>query len=218
MSFDSVFNGDPRTAGVSSSGKAQNGIDIASGQVYFKDDSVAGWQPTGSGSVTSDQVVNESGVTGATVTAALDNLFTGVVQTASRLLTSAEIKSLSSSPVQIVPGRTSQYLGLVSATFEFIPGTTPYTIDGNSILTLQVGTANSPSHGSQSNSVQSQVMAGSVHTLYDAVASTVNVATQSDVTNFKGVGIFLGLNGGADATVGDGTMKVTVTFVPVALS
>lgn len=99
MSFDSVFNGDPNTPNVTSSGKATFGIDIATGQLYFKDDAVAGWQETAGGSggsVTSDDVANESGVSGATVTDALDAL--NQSQTPSALFESFVIDS-NSNPI-----------------------------------------------------------------------------------------------------------------------
>lgn len=78
MSFDSIFNGDPTTPNVVSSGKASFGIDLNSGQLYFKDDAVAGWQKVvGGEAVTSDDVANESAVSGSTVTDALNTLNSG---------------------------------------------------------------------------------------------------------------------------------------------
>jgi hypothetical protein len=62
MSFDSIFNGDPRTDGVAASGKATNGIDISSGQVYFKDDATGGWQPTAGGSGGVSSIIAGSGI------------------------------------------------------------------------------------------------------------------------------------------------------------
>ena len=88
MSFDSVFNGDPTTPGVSASGKASLGVNLATGQLYVKDDSVAGWQKnaggigevasvngkTGTVELTSTDIPNESTVSGSTVTDVLDTL------------------------------------------------------------------------------------------------------------------------------------------------
>ena len=49
MSFDSVFNGDPTTLRVSASGDAAFGINLASGQLYFRSplSNKAGWQTCG---------------------------------------------------------------------------------------------------------------------------------------------------------------------------
>ena len=49
MSFDSVFNGDPTTLGVYASGDAAFGINLASGQLYFRSplSNKAGWKPCG---------------------------------------------------------------------------------------------------------------------------------------------------------------------------
>lgn len=63
MGFDSIFNGDPTTPNVTSSGKAAFGIDLSSGQLYFRDDASAGWQPVAggtSGGVTS--IIAGSGI------------------------------------------------------------------------------------------------------------------------------------------------------------
>jgi hypothetical protein len=75
MGFDSVFNGDPTTPNVTSSGNATLGIDLASGQLYYKDSASAGWsQIGGGGGGTSSDITNESNVEGDTVTDALDTL------------------------------------------------------------------------------------------------------------------------------------------------
>jgi hypothetical protein len=108
MSFDSVFNGDPTQLGVVASGKASNGIDVATGQVYYKDDAVGGWQKIagGSGGSTSDDVTNESTVPGATVTDALNSLGgggTGVVHSSQVILTAAEMNALGETPQTLVP-------------------------------------------------------------------------------------------------------------------
>lgn len=110
MAFDSVFNGDPTTPNVTSSGKATFGIDLASGQLYFKDDSVAGWQKTAGGSATSDQIANESVVSGATVTDALNALNTGgsnPIKTVTVTLTAAEVIAVAAGTpflIQAAPG------------------------------------------------------------------------------------------------------------------
>jgi hypothetical protein len=64
MSFDSVFNGDPTTPNVSASGDASFGIDLNSGQLYFRSPlgPIPGWQPIagGGGGVTS--IIAGSGI------------------------------------------------------------------------------------------------------------------------------------------------------------
>lgn len=97
MAFDSVFNGDPRTAGVSSSGKATNGIDVSSGQVYFKDDAVGGWQPTAGG--------NGGSLPVSTVTV---------------VLTASQINQLVGTPIQVLPALPSNEIYLVlSGTLQY---------------------------------------------------------------------------------------------------
>ena len=84
MSFDSVFHGAPTSNNGQAvpSGIASLGIDVVSGQLYFRTPAVAGWQPTAGGSggaSTSDDVTNESSVSGATVTDALNQLLTDAI-------------------------------------------------------------------------------------------------------------------------------------------
>jgi hypothetical protein len=66
MAFDSVFNGDPTTPNVSASGEAAFGIDLATGQLYYRnpqDQNVAGWQEcAGSGGGGASVKVNGSTV------------------------------------------------------------------------------------------------------------------------------------------------------------
>jgi hypothetical protein len=95
MSLDAVFNGNPTTPNVNASGDASLGIDVSTGQLYFRSPltPVAGWQPVAGGSggsVTSDTVTNESGVSGSTVTAALNTL-------------GGELPSIAPSPAWVVP-------------------------------------------------------------------------------------------------------------------
>lgn len=59
MSFDSVFNGDPTTPNVSASGEAAFGIDLATGQLYYRnpqDSTVAGWQECAAPSATTSPI------------------------------------------------------------------------------------------------------------------------------------------------------------------
>lgn len=62
MGFDSIFNGDPTTPDVTSSGKATFGIDLSSGQLYFKDDASAGWQPVAGGTSGVTSIIAGSGI------------------------------------------------------------------------------------------------------------------------------------------------------------
>ena len=76
MALDAIFNGPPTDLTPNSgSGVASLGLDVTAGQLYFRTPQ-SGWQETagGSGGSTSDDITNESGLAGATVTDALNTL------------------------------------------------------------------------------------------------------------------------------------------------
>lgn len=69
MSFDSIFRGDPRNTNVNASGTAENGIDIISGQTYYKAPGAPrpGWIPTagsGGGGTSAAQTITALANTG----------------------------------------------------------------------------------------------------------------------------------------------------------
>jgi hypothetical protein len=77
MALDAIFNGPPTDLTPNSgSGVASLGLDVTAGQLYFRTPNT-GWQETAGGSgggSTSDDITNESGLAGATVTDALNTL------------------------------------------------------------------------------------------------------------------------------------------------
>jgi hypothetical protein len=95
MSFDSIFHGAPSSNGGQSvsGGAASLGIDVATGQIYFRTPSSGIWKPIpgggSGGTVTSDQVTNESTVSGSTVTQALDVLENGSASSSGLDITTA---------------------------------------------------------------------------------------------------------------------------------
>lgn len=157
MAFDSVFNGDPTTPNVSASGEAAFGIDLATGQLYYRnpqDQSVAGWQEcAGSGGGAPINSPNFTGIpTAPTAAASTDTTQiattemvqaaiaaapppSGVLSKATGTITSAQILAFGATPVTIVadPG-AGKYIQPWFFTMEFIPNTTPYSIgEGQSI-------------------------------------------------------------------------------------
>jgi hypothetical protein len=212
MSFDAVFNGDPTTPNVSASGEAAFGIDLATGQLYYRnpqDQHVAGWQVAGGGSVTSDQVANESTVSGSSVTAALNTLSgsAGIVQRARVSFTAAQVKSLSASttlPVIVAPG-AGKFISVLAATLVYNFVTPAYTVPADTQWQLTYGAA-----GSAFNQIL-------IQGFLDQSSSQIN-------TNVVGVGEVvmnaltvlvnqpLVLSASGPVTAGNGTVDVLVTY------
>jgi hypothetical protein len=145
MALDAVFNGNPTTPNVFSSGDASLGIDVNSGQLYFRSPltPVAGWQPVaGSGGGTSDDVTNESAVSGATVTDALNTLNSGgsgLMKSATVTLSAAQVIAIAGgAQVQIVPPQgAGTLINVLQSVYVWTYAGTPFA--NTSGLTFDLG-------------------------------------------------------------------------------
>lgn len=219
MAFDSVFNGDPTTPNVSASGDAAFGIDLNSGKLYFRSPlgTLAGWQlcAGSTGSVTSDQVTNESAVSGATVTAALNtlNAGSGVLKTLTVTLTAAQLNAIIATPIIILSGVPGKYLGPVNGMAEYHFVTTPYTLSGGG--TLLIGAA-----GGVGGAYMSIPFAGmldqTADTMYDASGQAF-ASGPAPSAAVSGAALQVLANGEVTCTGGDGTLTITVNYIEYTL-
>lgn len=211
MSFDSVFNGDPTTPGVSASGKASLGVNLATGQLYVKDDSVAGWQKNAGSGSTSDNITNESTVTGTTVTDALNTLNSGVVlKTLISNISSSQLNNILSNPVQLLTGVTGKYFSPQTAIMEYTFVATPYTVSGGGALNIGSGGNNGAVAfaGFIDQSVDMVVDLTGQFTSGSNPQTTLSVADQP---------ITLFANGEVSVSGGGGTLKITLQYIEYTL-
>ena len=154
MAVDSVFNGDPTTPNVSASGEAAFGIDLATGQLYYRnpqDQSVAGWRecagssggapinspaftgiptaPTAAASTDTTQIATTAMVQAAIAAAPPPS---GVLSKTVTTLTAAQVLALNTVPVILVPAPgAGKYIQPVTVLLEYKHVTTPYHIVGS---------------------------------------------------------------------------------------
>ena len=131
-------------------------------------------------------------------------------------VTSAQLKALNTTSVQLVAGVAGHYFSPIQATVEYVFGTPAYTIVGNPQLDIGIGASGAEQLLSSvgcSNFVDQTF--SQVVTLEIATAGSPNVNAVSDVT---GLGIYLETTGiSGSLTLGNGTLKITVIYQDTTL-
>jgi hypothetical protein len=189
MAFDSVFNGNPNSQGVSASGKASFGVDISSNTLYVKDDGVAGWQ-----------AVSSSGGSG--------NLLTAVVT-----LTPAQIKAMHATPVTLIPAPgVGKTIWIVSAALVYNFATIAYSSGSNNLVIASAGqvAADDSWFVFPANTI--------IDNTYSTAAWGAAVANQGGFTGplplseIQNSALTIRNDSTPEFTLGDGTITVTIVY------
>jgi hypothetical protein len=131
-------------------------------------------------------------------------------------VTSAQLKALNTTSVQLVAGVVGHYFSPIQATVEYVFGTTAYTVGGFSSFSIGIGaTANEVLLGGFNT-------AGFVDQTFSQVMTvpigSTNVTQINAITDVTGLGIYLEtLPGGSALTLGNGTLKITVIYQDTTL-
>lgn len=132
-----------------------------------------------------------------------------------RTVSSAELKNLTSNAKLLVAGLPSHFYSLVHAVVEYVAGTTPYTTDGETLLSVQLGGDSGSPLDSPFNffptlgflsAVTKQIMRLTPNSGYDQLPNSLA----------DGLGVYLSTNG-SDVSDGNGTLKITLTYEDVLL-
>jgi hypothetical protein len=185
MGFDSVFNGDPTTPNVTASGNATIGIDVSTGNLYYKDAATAGWVPTAS---------EGTGLPRLSLKA-----FDVTVS-------SAQLLSLSSDPVLLVPGIPGHVFLPVLSVLKYKFVTTPYTLSPTFAIQLGTGAFES-TFGAIGLNDLAGLIDQSVDTIFAGAEQALSV-TATAVASAVGLGLYLVVASPPDVTVGDGTLNI----------
>jgi len=130
-------------------------------------------------------------------------------------VTSAQLKALNTTSVQLVAGVAGHYFSPIQATAEYVFGTTAYTVVGTTIGNIGIGASGVEVLLSQFqypglvDQTSSQVATIPIQT-----AGSVGINAVSNVT---GLGIYLETTGLGHLTLGDGTLKITVIYQDTTL-
>ena len=136
----------------------------------------------------------------------------GPVQTATVTLSSAQVRSLQGTPVQLIaaPG-IGQALAPISVVFQYKAGSSPYSLPGSGHLLTYVG-------GNQ-NLVTQVSAAGFLDQSTSQVFMSEGVGGigSSPQGSLENAAIMASNDGSAEWTNGDGTVTITVYYTVVAL-
>ena len=130
----------------------------------------------------------------------------GTVQTATVTLTSAQLRHLHASPVQLVatPG-AGQFVDIISAAYQYKVGSTPYSTDAGGSFVIW----------------PSAIYPIAATGFIDQTSNTVAVAGKSTETVYQTVventAIMLRNDSATEWSGGDGTVTITVSYRVVAL-
>jgi hypothetical protein len=133
-------------------------------------------------------------------------------------VTSAQLKALNTTAVQLVAGVAGHYFSPIQATVEYVFGTTAYTVVGGfPSFTIGIGaTANEVLLGSFITSGFVDQTSSQVVTVPIAAAGTPGQVNA--VTDVTGLGIYLEtIPGGTALTLGDGALKIKVIYQDTTL-
>ena len=126
-------------------------------------------------------------------------------------VTSAQLKALNTTSVQLVAGVAGHYFSPIQATAEYVFGTTAYTIVGTPNLIIALG-ASGAENLLSSTTFSDFVDQTSSQVVTIPVATVGSVGQINAVTDVTGLGIYLETTGIGSLTLGDGTLKITVIY------
>jgi hypothetical protein len=128
-----------------------------------------------------------------------------VVKQATVAVSTSQIENLHSAPVQLLPAPgAGKMIVVLSSVIEYVHGSTPFTVDGTATLAIPFGglTANQTGFLDQSSNQVYVVAAGGNGNFTAQVNQPVNLSNGS----------------AAEASAGDGSLSVTVTYMVVPVS
>lgn len=123
-------------------------------------------------------------------------------------LTSAQLLALKTTPIQLIPapgGNGLQSYWFDSVTIKYNFGTTPYTLNAGTLKVFYGPVANAHPITADAAAILTQGQ--------NRITTNTPTLVVSDVTaNILNQPIFMGNDGGANYTLGDGTIDITVMF------
>jgi len=184
-----------------------------------------GWaynpNPGGGGSGTVTSITCGTGVTCSPTTITTTGIISAsggssAFSSATVTVTSAQLKALNTTSVQLVAGVVGHYFSPIQATVEYVFGTTAYTVGGFSSFSIGIGATDNETLLGGFNT------AGFVDQTFSQVMTvpigSTNVTQVNAVTDVTGLGIYLEtLPLGSALTLGNGTLKITVIYQDTTL-
>jgi len=128
-------------------------------------------------------------------------------------VTSAQLKALNTTAVQLVAGVAGHYFSPIQATVEYVFGGTAYTMVGGSSFSIGIGATPNVAEVLlgvfSATGFVDQTSSQVVTVPIAAAGAPGQINAVSDVT---GLGIYLETTGLGSLTLGDGTLKITVIY------
>ena len=185
-----------------------------------------GWaynpNPGGGGSGTVTSITCGTGATCSPTTITTTGIISAsggssAFSSATVTVTSAQLKALNTTSVQLVAGVAGHYFSPIQATVEYVFGTTAYTVTGFSSFSIGIGaTANEVLLGGFNTAGFVDQTSSQVMTVPIAAAGAPGQINA--VTDVTGLGIYLEtLPAGSALTLGNGTLKITVIYQDTTL-
>jgi hypothetical protein len=136
---------------------------------------------------------------------------------ASIVLSQSDLENLAATPIQIVAGKAGVYYALATAIAQYTFGTTSYSVDPNTFFSFNIGGSTAPFLSNTILMQENTVLSGLHDLLIDSGFGSISVGPPVDPADLSNVGIFITSYAGPDVTLGDGTVKVTVTYYEYTL-
>jgi hypothetical protein len=133
-------------------------------------------------------------------------------------VTSAQLKALNTTAVQLVAGVAGHYFSPIQATVEYVFGGTAYTVVSNPNLVIGLGTLEAENLLSTTFACANFVDQTSSQVVTIPIAAVGTVGQVNAVTDVTGLGIYLETTGiSGSLTLGNGTLKITVIYQDTTL-
>jgi hypothetical protein len=140
-----------------------------------------------------------------------------LLKQASVVLSQSDLENLSTIPIQIVAGKAGVYYALATAIAQYTFGTASYSVDPNTYFSFNIGGSTAPFLSNTILMQENTVLSGLHDLLIDSGFGSISVGPPVDPADLSNVGIFVTSYAGPDVTLGDGTVKVTVTYYEYTL-